>query len=318
MNKKTINYLFPGAKVVSQKANKKEVREGWLILDGQQWRIQDGIVYAPKLSREVVRERRAIKIIDEIPHLGGSPQADKKIFFEALEALPESSNSPLFIQPGSFCNISLGASEYFNFLKSLKGNLHILELGADTGWSCVRLAEMGHQVIGLDISDHLKLRDFWLKKVYFEAVQADMNDLPFRENLFDLVFASATIHHSQDLSKVAREIWRVLKPGGRFSFLREPMKGKWAKSNFGKKQKDLGVSENLYSFEQWLEAFRKAGFKNFKIALALLGYRKAKVSLKYKLIFLMKDFKKNLLRNFPFLRDSTVSDYNFSGQKPLK
>jgi len=32
----------------------------------------------------------------------------------------------------------------------------------------------------------------------------------------------------------------------------------------------------------------------------------------------MKDFKKNLLRNFPFLRDSTVSDYNFSGQKPLK
>ncbi len=147
-----------------------------------------------------------------------------------------------------------------------------------------------------------------------------MNKLPFGDSLFDLVFASASIHHSRNLRSLAQQIWRVLKPGGNFIFLREPMRGQWAQGQFGKAQRDLGVSENLYYFDEWKNAFKKAGFKNLKIELAVLEYHKirSKLSLKDQLIFEVKDYKKRLLKHLPFLRDLTISDYNFSGQKPKK
>lgn len=309
MRKDSFANFFSEDRLVAKKADKKEIREGWFFLQNKKWLIKNGILVAPKFSKSVQKEQKAIKTIDSRPDLGGSIQGKKEDFFTALESLPElQKNNPFFQNEGAFLNISLGAKEYLEFVKSLKKPLTILEIGADSGWSAARLSRK-HQVVALDISDHLFLRDFWLKKGYFfEAVQADMNQLPFKDETFDLVFASAAIHHSQNLEKVSSEIFRCLKSGGRFVFLREPMRGKRAKNDFAKLQKDLGVSENLYSKEQWQKAFQKAGFKDLKISLAHLDYPQMRK-------YLPKKIKKNLLKIFPVFQNWTVSDYNFTGKK---
>ncbi|MDD5622982.1 MAG: class I SAM-dependent methyltransferase [Actinomycetota bacterium] len=54
--------------------------------------------------------------------------------------------------------------------------------------------------------------------VHFERVRGNMNELPFRDKIFDLVFITASLHHSSDISNTLREVYRVLKPMGRFDF----------------------------------------------------------------------------------------------------
>ncbi len=52
----------------------------------------------------------------------------------------------------------------------------------------------------------------------FEAVQSDFNALDLPENTFDLVISSIALHHLDDPDKARlyRNIFRWLKPGGRF------------------------------------------------------------------------------------------------------
>jgi SAM-dependent methyltransferase len=48
------------------------------------------------------------------------------------------------------------------------------------------------------------------------VVKADVHHLPFEDSMFDVVFASATFAHYYDPWQVAREVYRVMKPGGLF------------------------------------------------------------------------------------------------------
>ncbi|WP_456377087.1 class I SAM-dependent methyltransferase [Lutibacter sp.] len=45
-------------------------------------------------------------------------------------------------------------------------------------------------------------------------VKADICDLPFKENTFDIVFANHVLEHIKDDKKAMSELYRVLKPGG--------------------------------------------------------------------------------------------------------
>lgn len=325
MKKAEIKFYFPKARLNIKRVNKEDVREGWLFLKNKKFEIKDGIIYVPIKSKEALKEQKAIYKIDKKPELGGSAQVDQELYFEALKLLPWKVNNKLFNGPGAFRNITLAARDFQKFLDFLakqKRNLRILELGADSCWATWQIAGYGHKIVGLDINHHLKLRDFWLKekKIYFDCIQGEMADLPFENETFDLVFASEAIHHSQNLQKVVEEIKRVLKPGSNFYFIREPMRGDFSRKNFGVEQKAVGISENLFTLKEWEKTFQIAGFKNLKIELAHLDWFKlwSRLTLKEKLVFILKDFKKKMLRFLPFFRQYTVSDYNFTGQKGEK
>ena len=45
-------------------------------------------------------------------------------------------------------------------------------------------------------------------------VKADICDLPFQENSFDVVFCNHVLEHIADDTKAMQELYRVLKPGG--------------------------------------------------------------------------------------------------------
>jgi len=44
--------------------------------------------------------------------------------------------------------------------------------------------------------------------------QVDIQDMPFADESYDLIFASHVLEHVRDDNRALKEIWRVLRPGG--------------------------------------------------------------------------------------------------------
>ena len=94
----------------------------------------------------------------------------------------------------------------------------VLEIGGGMGTDLLQFARHGAIVTDLDLSaGHLDLarRNFELRGVKGEFVLHDAERLPFDDNAFDLVYSNGVLHHTPNTKSVVREIYRVLKPGGR-------------------------------------------------------------------------------------------------------
>lgn len=94
--------------------------------------------------------------------------------------------------------------------------LHILDFGAGTGFFSKQMISWGHVPITLDMAVEM-LR---LGSASYDLplpLQAVSPPLPFRNGSFDAVVANGVLHHCKaqhTLVETAREIRRVLKPGG--------------------------------------------------------------------------------------------------------
>ncbi len=98
-----------------------------------------------------------------------------------------------------------------------------LDLGSGRGTDCLRMAEeVGSDgfVWGIDISDGMldKARStaeaLGITNVRFD--KAALENLPIPPASVDLVISNCVLNHAADKSKVWAEVFRVLKPGGRF------------------------------------------------------------------------------------------------------
>ncbi len=103
----------------------------------------------------------------------------------------------------------------------------ILDFGCGSGENSLLLAIRGAHVIGVDISTallslasrRLALRGFTQNA---EFIAGSAHDLPIEDASVDGVFGIAILHHL-DLAASAREIHRVLKPGG-IAIFQEPVR----------------------------------------------------------------------------------------------
>jgi SAM-dependent methyltransferase len=112
----------------------------------------------------------------------------------------------------------------------LLGDVHgqrVVDFGCGSGANSVHLALRGAALAGLDISESL----IRLARERLEAngvertsrfVVGSAHDTPFADDSVDVVFGIAILHHL-DLALVAREVHRILKPGGRAIF-QEPVR----------------------------------------------------------------------------------------------
>ncbi len=106
------------------------------------------------------------------------------------------------------------------FLPYLKPGMHLLDCGCGPGAITLGLAEKltPGPVIGIDIETsqvQLATRAAEAKQiinVQFEA--ASVYDLPYEDNSFDAVFASALLGNLETPQQAVVEMYRVLKPGG--------------------------------------------------------------------------------------------------------
>ena len=98
----------------------------------------------------------------------------------------------------------------------------ILDAGVGTGEAIAPLMKRykKSQLIALDISEQMlrkaSIQGGWLRKP--QAVCADLEQLPFRDACFDLVFSSLSLQWCNDLEITLQGLLRVLKPGGLLMF----------------------------------------------------------------------------------------------------
>jgi SAM-dependent methyltransferase len=93
----------------------------------------------------------------------------------------------------------------------------VLEIGCGTGCDLLQFAKHSAIATGVDISErHVELaRQRVVNSA--EILRADGRNLPFSAESFDYVYSHGVIHHSDEPEKIASEIVRVLRPGGRFN-----------------------------------------------------------------------------------------------------
>lgn len=93
----------------------------------------------------------------------------------------------------------------------------VLEIGCGTGCDLQHFAKYGAHAIGVDITErHVEIAKERLRGCAV-VILADGANLPFPDNFFDYVYSHGVIHHSDQPRAIIQEIFRVLKPEGRFN-----------------------------------------------------------------------------------------------------
>ncbi len=111
-------------------------------------------------------------------------------------------------------------TDIVNEIKSVVKDFHhkrILEIGAGTGRTGYRLAEMGGDVVLLDYSvNSLKLMKAYQTSEgkYVNLVLADARSTPFFAHSFDIILHQGLLEHFKSPFVLLRENVRLLKPGG--------------------------------------------------------------------------------------------------------
>ena len=146
----------------------------------------------------------------------------------------------------------------------------VLEIGAGGAWLSAELSKLPKvvEVITTDFSPELLQEQ--APKV-FKALDAntakitrmpgDFHQLDFPNNHFDFVVSSAVLHEAANIVQVLREAKRVLKPGGQFIAIREPV---WPLVKIKSRAKMMaklvatGVNDRFYTLADYREFFRQA------------------------------------------------------------
>jgi len=101
-----------------------------------------------------------------------------------------------------------------------------LDIGCGTGNLTIKETTLFKQVVGIDISKDMlqalmgKTREKFRKKI--NLVRGDVENLPFRNNIFDFVSAYSVLHHLPALPTALREAFRVLNSTGVIYIDHEP------------------------------------------------------------------------------------------------
>lgn len=106
----------------------------------------------------------------------------------------------------------------FGNFSSLKG-LNVLEIGYGLGADALSIAKFADKYNGVDLSDlsyEVTARRLSLNGLNnFNLSIGSSTNLDFKDNYFDFVYSWGVIHHSGNIKKSLKEIYRVLKEGGR-------------------------------------------------------------------------------------------------------
>jgi SAM-dependent methyltransferase len=100
-------------------------------------------------------------------------------------------------------------------LSGLGAGARVADLGCGSGVFTELLRRRGYSAVGIDISPKL-VAVGRAKYPGLELLEGDAENLPFAAGSLDGVLLSGLVHHFPDPRRLAAEVSRVLKPGGRF------------------------------------------------------------------------------------------------------
>jgi ubiquinone/menaquinone biosynthesis C-methylase UbiE len=137
---------------------------------------------------------------------------------------------------------------------------------------------------GLDISDDMlnlarkNAKEYGLSH-RTEYFQGNASDMPFADNFFDAAFTNGSLHEWEHPDKIMNEIFRVLKPGGKYVItdLRRDMSPvfKWLMSLTAKPRimrEGLNSSINAaYTQTELMDLIRQTGLKDGHVSRNVIG-----------------------------------------------
>jgi ubiquinone/menaquinone biosynthesis C-methylase UbiE len=147
----------------------------------------------------------------------------------------------------------------------IPSNAVVLDVGCGSGWAARLIATQasyGH-VIGIDVSDEMirvasdQSKDF--PNLEFKVASAEA--LPFEDAKFSHAFSMESLYYYADIEAAAREIRRVLQPGGLFVTVvdlyneNEPSH-QWIDN--------LNVPVHLLSTDDYRSLLERVGFSNVR------------------------------------------------------
>jgi SAM-dependent methyltransferase len=227
-----------------------EVRSGELVSASGRYRypIVEGVI-----------ELLPVGMLDQQTALEREVRDEKRRDWAVERQRPylNDNKSAPWIWPAFAANVEQGLAQV-----PLKGK-YVLDVGCATCWSTRMICERGAAAVALDISTGI-LRDGEAQYgtgVYFNRIAATMTTLPFVDGTFDVVFASASVHHASDLAQTFREFSRVLRSGGQIVLVNEPVLGRLRSgASFGQDEIEQGMNEHIYRLHNYEAAARAVGF----------------------------------------------------------
>lgn len=159
-------------------------------------------------------------------------------------------------------------AQYYIDLGNFSQDTVALDLGCGTGLFTDKVYQATKaKITGIDISeDLLEQARKRLPEAEFKIVDA-MN-MSYPDNHFDIVFGSSILHHLE-MDKATKEIYRVLKPGGKMIFAEPNMLNPqiFVQKNVPFIKRWLGDSPDETAIVRWnfAKMMKEIGFENVKV-----------------------------------------------------
>ncbi len=140
----------------------------------------------------------------------------------------------------------------------IKPNAKVLEIGYGPGLGIESASGFAYEgfTAGIDISNIMLMQASKrnaenISKGKVKLLQGNVDEIPFEDNYFDMVFSVNSMHYWEDLQEALKEIKRVLKPGGEVCISLHP---KWFKIE----------ADSILLREEIKASAEISGFKNVK------------------------------------------------------
>ncbi len=150
----------------------------------------------------------------------------------------------------------------------------ILDVGCSTGYITRYVAQkFDCEIIGVDLSKLLldiaeeESHKLNLNNISFQY--ANVENLPFSDNTFDIVYGEAITALVPDPLKVLSEYNRVLKPDGKIAildlFMKESLSDEFVEETNEIMSNVIGTQVKIRNFQEWKQIFKESGFNSIKI-----------------------------------------------------
>jgi ubiquinone/menaquinone biosynthesis C-methylase UbiE len=157
----------------------------------------------------------------------------------------------------------------------------IIEVGSGTGFFLRKFAPKAAETVGFDLTEGMLEAGRKIaaaKGLEIDFIQGDvLQGLPFADEYFDIVYSNSMIEFfdkSKEVKKVLAEMWRVLKPGGKFVIGVLNKESTWAyKRTAEALEKDSIFSTNqFYTWNEFKELMSHFGQAKIETTLFVPPY----------------------------------------------
>ena len=149
---------------------------------------------------------------------------------------------------------------------NIKPGVHFLDIGCGTGWAVGQAANLvdGKGLFyGVDLSPKMieKAKSNFSGKDNFRFLQANSELIPLDDDFFDIIICTNSFHHYLHPDKALKEMYRLLKSGGKLYIL-DPLADSWIIKFWDilAKLKEPGHIK-FYSTKEFQRLFEQTGLK---------------------------------------------------------